>query len=259
MSINVDPDIALDYGIVKEEPIDDEPEDVKPVDLLYDVKYETLQILQNENKALAEKLEEKNQSIAKSKSHIEQMEQRRKQSISDSNVLNRHWNLFDENMRILLQKFDHETTEAVKSGDDTDVASPYLYQLQTLDKDELDEKLTKRMDASLQSLLKVVEAFDKHMIRGQNIARAVKEEIDKDEVLQEANSILQKENPIIQELNKSLKSSLNEMTLKLSTLQDYADSKDTEIEELRNQIDDLECENVKVQERIISLQDDETT
>lgn len=169
--------------------------------------------------------------------------------------MNRYWNQLNEDIRILLQRFDSETADESENKNENEATTSFLMQLSTWDKEELDDKLANRVQVSKRAVAKVIQAFDRLMQRNEKITLALKGELDGqdvpniDEVIRQANIQLQAENRNLQALNTQLHEKYHTNSLKMAELQDSVTAKDVEIAELKNQIDDLRYELEKVGSR----------
>lgn len=119
------------------------------------------------------------------------------------NVINRYWNQLNEDVRILLQRFDAETADEneTKSNcliicgklfhigklysfflDENEATTSFLALLSTWDKAELDEKLANRVAVSQRAVAKLIRAFDRLLQRNEKITQALKGEPDEGRV-----------------------------------------------------------------------------
>ncbi|XP_026481796.1 E3 ubiquitin-protein ligase Bre1 isoform X2 [Ctenocephalides felis] len=211
-----------------------------------------IKVLQFQNKKLAQRIEQRHRSEAELRQRIEQLEKRQTQDDAVLNVVNRYWNQLNEDIRVLLQRFDAETADELENKNENEATTSFLMQLSTWDKEELDDKLANRVQVSKRAVAKIVQVFDRLMQRNEKITLALKEEegaANLDETLQQAFMDVQAENRNLQSLNTSLHEKHHIMCLKTSELQDSVTGKDTEAAELRNQIDDLQYELQKVRSR----------
>lgn len=117
------------------------------------------------------------------------------------NVVNRYWNQLNEDIRILLQRFDAETADESENKsiiivlgslvrwigvylyvyivlDENEATTSFLMQLSTWDKEELNDKLANRVQVSRRAVAKVIQAFDRLMQRNEKITLALKGELD---------------------------------------------------------------------------------
>ncbi|KAI5721501.1 hypothetical protein M8J77_021592 [Diaphorina citri] len=232
-----------------------EPIRIGPISTLEEMD---IKVLQFQNKKLAQRLEQKNRAEAELRSRIEQLEKRQTQDDAVLNVVNRYWNQLNEDIRILLQRFDAETADESESKNENEATTSFLMQLSTWDKEELDEKLANRVQVSKRAVAKIIQAFDRLVQRNEKITLILKGELDNsngepiptlDEAVRDANIQIQAENKTLTEQNTKLHAQYHSISLKISELQDAINGKETEAAELRNQIDDLQYELAKVQAR----------
>lgn len=214
-----------------------------------------MKVLQFQNKKLAQRLEQRHRMEAELRQRIEQLEKRQMQDDAVLNVVNRYWNQLNEDIRVLLQRFDAETADESENKNESEATTSFLMQLSSWDKEELDEKLANRVQVSKRAVSKVVQAFDRLSQRNEKITLALKGEFDGeetpniDEVVRRANAEIQMENRNLQVLNLQLHEKHHTSSLKMSRLQDTIMGKDTLVAELRNQVDDLQYELNKVRAR----------
>ncbi|XP_058803987.1 E3 ubiquitin-protein ligase Bre1 isoform X4 [Phymastichus coffea] len=214
-----------------------------------------MKVLQFQNRKLAQRLEQRHRVETELRQRIEQLEKRQTQDDAVLNVVNRYWNQLNEDIRVLLQRFDAETADESENKNESEATTSFLMQLSSWDKEELDDKLAHRVQVSKRAVSKVVQAFDRLSQRNEKITMALKGEYDGeeapniDEVVKKANSEIQMENRNLQAINIQLHEKYHTISLKMSELQDTITGKDTLAAELRNQIDDLQYELNKVRAR----------
>lgn len=238
-----------------------EPHLMGPISTLEEMD---IKVLQFQNKKLAQRIEQRMRSEAELRQRIEQLEKRQTQDDAVLNVVNRYWNQLNEDVRVLLQRFDAETADESENKNENEVTTSFLAQLSTWDKEELDDKLASRVQVSKRAVAKVVQVIDRLMQRHEKMALALKgtpavaagDETDAkaaaanipdvEETLRQSQIEIMAENRNLQNLNTSLHEKYHTISLKISELQDTLNGKETEAAELRNQIDDLQYELEKV-------------
>ncbi|XP_053594568.1 E3 ubiquitin-protein ligase Bre1 [Microplitis demolitor] len=213
-----------------------------------------MKVLQFQNKKLAQRLEQRHRIEAELRQRIEQLEKRQTQDDAVLNVVNRYWNQLNEDIRVLLQRFDAETADESENKNESEATTSFLMQLSSWDKEELDDKLAHRVQVSKRAVSKVVQTFDRLSQRNEKITLALKGEYNEeappiDEVVKKTNIEIQAENRNLQAINLQLHEKYHAMSLKMSELQDTITGKDTLTAELRNQVDDLQYEVNKVRAR----------
>ncbi|XP_034938815.1 E3 ubiquitin-protein ligase Bre1 isoform X2 [Chelonus insularis] len=211
-----------------------------------------MKVLQFQNKKLAQRLDQRHRTETELRQRIEQLEKRQTQDDAVLNVVNRYWNQLNEDIRLLLQRFDAETADESENKNESEATTSFLMQLSSWDKEELDDKLAHRVQVSKRAVSKVIQAFDRLSQRNEKITLALKGEYNGeeapqiDEVVRKANIEIQAENRNLQAINLQLHEKYHTMSLKMSGLQDAITGKDTLVAELRNQVDDLQYELNKV-------------
>ncbi|XP_058059656.1 E3 ubiquitin-protein ligase Bre1 [Anopheles bellator] len=235
-----------------------EPHLIGPISTLEEMD---IKVLQFQNKKLAQRIEQRIRCESELRSRIEQLEKRQTQDDAVLNVVNRYWNQLNEDIRVLLQRFDAETADESENKNENEVTTSFLMQLATWDKEELDDKLANRVQVSKRAVAKIVQVFDRLMQRNEKLMLAMKGESDEalgkaggggglppdlDETLRQTYIDVMAENRNLQTQNTLLHEKFHTISLKLSEYQDMLNGKETEAAELRNQIDDLQYELEKV-------------
>ncbi|ETN64741.1 E3 ubiquitin-protein ligase Bre1 [Anopheles darlingi] len=231
-----------------------EPHLIGPISTLEEMD---IKVLQFQNKKLAQRIEQRIRCESELRSRIEQLEKRQTQDDAVLNVVNRYWNQLNEDIRVLLQRFDAETADESENKNENEVTTSFLMQLSTWDKEELDDKLANRVQVSKRAVAKIVQVFDRLMQRNEKLMLAMKGEseeaigkggppADLDETLRQTYIDVMAENRNLQTQNTLLHEKFHTISLKLSEYQDMLNGKETEAAELRNQIDDLQYELEKV-------------
>ncbi|KAM3963140.1 LOW QUALITY PROTEIN: E3 ubiquitin-protein ligase Bre1 [Aphomia sociella] len=215
-----------------------------------------IKVLQFQNKKLAQRIEQRHRCEAELRARIEQLEKRQTQDDAVLCVVNRYWNLLNEDIRVLLQRFDAETADESENKNENEATTSFLMQLSTWDKEELDAQLANRVQVSKRAVAKVLQAFDRLQQRNDKIWKAIKGEGEEgvpapslESVVLAANEEVTAENRRLQALSTTLHETHHAMTLRVAQLQDAVNSRDTENAELQNQIDDLQYELLKVRSR----------
>uniref|UniRef100_A0A182PRB6 E3 ubiquitin protein ligase n=1 Tax=Anopheles epiroticus TaxID=199890 RepID=A0A182PRB6_9DIPT len=231
-----------------------EPHLIGPISTLEELD---IKVLKFQNKKLAQRIEQRIRCESELRSRIEQLEKRQTQDDAVLNVVNRYWNQLNEDIRVLLQRFDAETADESENKNENEVTTSFLMQLSTWDKEELDDKLANRVQVSKRAVAKIVQVFDRLMQRNEKLMMALKGESedgkspamappDLDESLRQTYIDVMAENRNLQTQNTLLHEKFHTISLKLSEYQDMLNGKETEAAELRNQIDDLQYELEKV-------------
>ncbi|XP_013112091.1 E3 ubiquitin-protein ligase Bre1 [Stomoxys calcitrans] len=250
-----------------------EPHLIGPVSTLEEMD---IKVLEFQNKKLAQRIEQRMRTEAELRHRIEQLEKRQTQDDAVLNVVNRYWNQLNEDIRVLLQRFDAETADELENRNENEVTTSFLTQLSTWDKEELDDKLANRVQVSKRAVAKVVQVIDRVMQRNEKITMALKGEVPStapagagtsgesageesqtdsstnntlpniEETLKQNHIEIMTENRNLQNLNTSLHEKFHTMSLKMKEYQDALTAKETENAELKNQIDELQYDLEKI-------------
>lgn len=240
-----------------------EPHLIGPVSTLEEMD---IKVLEFQNKKLAQRIEQRMRTEAELRHRIEQLEKRQTQDDAVLNVVNRYWNQLNEDIRVLLQRFDAETADELENRNENEVTTSFLTQLSTWDKEELDDKLANRVQVSKRAVAKIVQVIDRIMQRNEKITMSLKGEPSTsetgdesqtdcgaasnipniEETLKKTHIEIMTENCNLQNLNTSLHEKFHTMSLKMKEYQDALTAKETENAELKNQIDELQYDLEKI-------------
>ncbi|XP_076345558.1 E3 ubiquitin-protein ligase Bre1 isoform X15 [Tachypleus tridentatus] len=158
--------------------------------------------------------------------------------------------LLNEDLRILLQRFDAETSDESETKNENEATTSFVTQLSHWDREELEEKLAQRVQVSTRAVAKVVQAFDRIVQRNHKVMLALKgESSEGDAAVRAANIEVQTENENMHSLVTSLHEKHHLTTLKFAELQDKVAAVETTNAELKNRIEDLEYELSKTKLR----------
>ncbi|KAG0703014.1 E3 ubiquitin-protein ligase Bre1 [Chionoecetes opilio] len=207
-------------------------------------------------KTKVQRLEQRKRIEDDLRSRIEQLEKRQTQSDDVLTVINRYWNQFNEDIRLMLQRFDAETADESETKNESEATTSFLTQLSTWDRDELDEKLVNRVQVSKRAVAKIVQAFDRLHQRNEKVARALKGEglegetpPPLEEGVRELNQELQAENKNLHAQNLAFHERHHLMCLKVAELEEKLQAMDTEKAEMQNRIEDMEYDLSRTRSR----------
>merc|ERR1712142_471698 len=206
-----------------------------------------MKTLRFQNHKLEQRLEQRKRIEEDLRGRIEQLEKRQTQSDDVLTVINRYWNQFNEDIRLMLQRYDAETADESETKNESEATTSFLTQLSTWDREELDEKLVNRVQVSKRAVAKIVQAFDRLHQRNEKVSRALKGEAQEGETLpeleesvRELNTELQQENKNLQSQNLSLHEKHHIMSLKVKELEEKLAAMETEKAECQNRLEDME-------------------
>ena len=135
-----------------------------------------IKTLQFQNRKLGQRLNQKNRVEEQLRERIDQLEKRQTQDDAVINVINRYWNQLNEDIRILLQRFDAETGDELETAGESEATTSFLTALSTWHKQELDEKLASRVQVSQRAVAKIIQVFDHLLQRNEKVSRALRGE-----------------------------------------------------------------------------------
>lgn len=230
-----------------------DPVQLGPISTLEEMDMKTLRF---QNHKLEQRLEQRKKIEEELKGRIEQLEKRQTQSDDVLTVINRYWNQFNEDIRLMLQRYDAETADESETKNESEATTSFLTQLSTWDREELDEKLVNRVQVSKRAVAKIVQAFDRLHQRNEKVSRALKGEAqegetlpDLEESVRELNTELQQENKNLQSQNLSLHEKHHVMSLKVKELDEKLAAMETEKAECQNRLEDMEYDLNKTRNR----------
>lgn len=267
-------------------------------------------MLRAQNRRLAERIQQRQRIESELRGRIEYLEKKLLNDDTKLYAINRYWNQFNEDVRLILQRFEsksdsnNQTNEdsndgetAVESRNENSETTSFLRQLANVDKDELDEELQKRVLLSNRALSKLLQAYNRIIQRNEKIMLTLKErtcedldeqnekpkdddndedtikspdsvddEVDNesknnaklkkikvlkiDDTIKQLNEELTRENKNLNHLVTKMHEKQHTIAMKYNLLTDKIDSKDVQIDELKNRIDELEFQLNKAKTRV---------
>jgi len=229
-----------------------------------------LKTLQFQNRKLGQRLGLKNKIEEELRGRIDQLEKRQTQDDAVINVINRYWNQLNEDIRILLQRFDTECGDENEKRGESEVTTSFIVQLATWHKEELDEKLASRVQVSQRAVGKIIQVFDHLLQRNEKVSKAIRGEKevvepepdssaengetkdDKpsvDETVRELNTRIQEENKNLHQVNTKLHNDIHFTSLQKAELTETLSAETTKAAELQNKYEDAEYELNKIRAR----------
>jgi len=233
--------------------------------------------LQFQNRKLGQRLGLKNKIEEELRARIDQLEKRQTQDDATINVINRYWNQLNEDIRVLLQRFDAETGDELEKKGESESTTSFLTALSTWHKEELDEKLANKVQVSQRAVEKIIQVFDHLLQRNEKISKALRGEKsvkqtendvdgvpeadsqtgeDKennvaslDDAVKELNGKLTEENMKLHQVNTSLHEKNHFLQLKNAELIENNAAETTKCEEMEMKFDDASYELNKFRNR----------
>ncbi|WAR01537.1 BRE1B-like protein [Mya arenaria] len=220
-----------------------------------------MKVLQFQNKKLVERIDQRKRAEEELHKRIEQLENRQRTDDAVLMIVNRYWNQLDEDVRVLVQRFDAETADEDENKNQSTETTSFLALLSTWDRQELEQRLGQRRQEI--SPIKQEPEVKKESEEGSEVKQEpeeaggdvkveVKEEPMESEPAETSHSTalasamreelqeLQMENKRLHNLVTDLHQRHHQHTLKVAELQDKLTAAETEIAELKNKVEDAE-------------------
>ncbi|GFS28011.1 E3 ubiquitin-protein ligase Bre1 [Elysia marginata] len=157
------------------------PYDSLQLGKIYSLEELDLKVLVFQNKKLAERIEQRKKAELELRKRIEQLENRQRTDDAVLMIVNRYWNQLDEDVRVLLQRFDAETSDETETKNESSELTSFLTLLSTWDKQELEEKLGQRVEFSKRAIGKLLQAFDRMLQRNEKLHHAMEDKVEEEQ------------------------------------------------------------------------------
>uniref|UniRef100_A0A8C4KI73 E3 ubiquitin protein ligase n=1 Tax=Dromaius novaehollandiae TaxID=8790 RepID=A0A8C4KI73_DRONO len=237
-----------------------------------------IRTLQTKNRKLAEMLDQRQAIEDELREHIEKLERRQATDDASLLIINRYWNQFDENIRIILKRFDldqglgdllserkalvvpepepdsdsnQERKDERERGEGLEPAFSFLATLASSTSEEIESQLQERVESSRRAVAQIVMMYDKlqekmdvlsHKLNSGDISLM-------EEAVLELNSYLSHENGRLQELADILQEKHRIMSQEFSKLQEKVETAESRVSVLETMIDDLQWDIDKIRKR----------
>ncbi|NWS88728.1 BRE1A ligase, partial [Toxostoma redivivum] len=237
-----------------------------------------IRTLQTKNRKLAEMLDQRQAIEDELREHIEKLERRQATDDASLLIINRYWNQFDENIRIILKRFDldqglgdllserkalvvpepepdsdsnQERKDERERGEGLEPAFSFLATLASSTSEEIESQLQERVESSRRAVAQIVTMYDKlqekvdvlsHKLNSGDISLM-------EEAVVELNSYLSHENGRLQELADVLQEKHRVMSQEFSKLQERVETAESRVSILETMIDDLQWDIDKIRKR----------
>ncbi|XP_022339977.2 E3 ubiquitin-protein ligase Bre1-like [Crassostrea virginica] len=139
-----------------------------------------MKVLRFQNKKLVERIEQRKRSEDELKRRIDSLENRQRTDDAVLMIVNRYWNQLDEDIRVLLQRFDAETADETETKNESDETKAFLTLLSTWDKQELEQKLGQRVEFSKRAIGKLLQAFDRLLQRNEKLNKGIQGKVNQE-------------------------------------------------------------------------------
>nr|XP_031363333.1 E3 ubiquitin-protein ligase BRE1A [Lonchura striata domestica] len=237
-----------------------------------------IRTLQTKNRKLAEMLDQRQAIEDELREHIEKLERRQATDDASLLIINRYWNQFDENIRIILKRFDldqglgdllserkalvvpepepdsdsnQERKDERERGEGLEPAFSFLATLASSTSEEIESQLQERVESSRRAVAQIVTMYDKlqekvdvlsHKLNSGDISLM-------EEAVVELNTYLSQENGRLQELADVLQEKHRVMSQEFSKLQERVETAESRVSVLETMIDDLQWDIDKIRKR----------
>ncbi|XP_074139104.1 E3 ubiquitin-protein ligase BRE1A isoform X3 [Sminthopsis crassicaudata] len=235
-----------------------------------------IRTLQTKNRKLAEMLDQRQTIEDELREHIEKLERRQATDDASLLIVNRYWSQFDENIRIILKRYDLEqglgdllterkalvvpepepdSDSNQERKDDRDrglePAFSFLATLASSTSEEMESQLQERVESSRRAVSQIVTVYDKLQEKVDVLFRKLNsgDALVVEEAVQELNSFLSHENGRLQELADLLQEKHRTMSQEFSKLQSKVETAESRVSVLETMIDDLQWDIDKIRKR----------
>ncbi|XP_012711106.2 E3 ubiquitin-protein ligase BRE1A [Fundulus heteroclitus] len=237
-----------------------------------------IKALQAKNRKLGESLDQRQVIEDELRERIERLETRQATDDASLLILNRYWNQFDENIRLLIRRYDQASSEPEKSptgegrslkpetpepdgdsnqerakdrGHQGETTNSFLATLASSTSEEMEAELQERVESSQKQANRVVEIYRNL----KSTLDQLKAELDSGtegglkQVAAKLNSLLSRENELLQQLTEDLKQKHSHMTNESRSLGRAANKADQRVSELQARIEELQWDMEKIRRR----------
>ncbi|KAF3693868.1 E3 ubiquitin-protein ligase BRE1A [Channa argus] len=237
-----------------------------------------IKALQAKNRKLGESLDQRQGIEDELRERIERLETRQATDDASLLILNRYWNQFDENVQLIIRRYDQASSEPEKSpasegrslkpetpepdgdsnqerskdrGHQGETTNSFLATLASSSSEEMEAELKERVESSQKQASRVVEIYDCL----KNTVGQLKAELDSGaesslwQVASKLNSLLTRENERLQQMTEDLKQKHSHMTSESRTLGRAVNKADQRINELQVLIEELQWDMEKIRRR----------
>ncbi|KAM9097642.1 E3 ubiquitin-protein ligase BRE1A isoform X1 [Sarcophilus harrisii] len=237
-----------------------------------------IRTLQTKNRKLAEMLDQRQTIEDELREHIEKLERRQATDDASLLIVNRYWSQFDENIRIILKRYDleqglgdllterkalvvpepepdsdsnQERKDDRERGEGLEPAFSFLATLASSTSEEMESQLQERVESSRRAVSQIVTVYDKLQEKVDVLFRKLNsgDALVVEEAVQELNSFLSHENGRLQELADLLQEKHRTMSQEFSKLQSKVETAESRVSVLETMIDDLQWDIDKIRKR----------
>ncbi|XP_073540485.1 E3 ubiquitin-protein ligase BRE1A [Phyllobates terribilis] len=237
-----------------------------------------LRTLQVKNKKLAGMLDQRQAIEDELRDRIETLEKRQATDDASLLIINRYWSQFDENIRILLGRYDldqdlgeflserkalvipepepdsdsnSERKDSERGDGLTESSFSFLGTLASSSSEEIESQLQERVESSRRAVARIVLVYDRLHARLDQVSAKLNsnDPSQMEEAVKELSSMLTNENIRLQEVCKRLQEKQQNMTQEFSQLQTRLENAESRVSVLDSLIEDLQWDIDKVRKR----------
>lgn len=237
-----------------------------------------LRTLQVKNKKLAGMLDQRQAIEDELRDRIETLEKRQATDDASLLIINRYWSQFDENIRILLGRYDldqdlgeflterkalsipepepdsdsnSERKDSERGEGLPDQPLSFLATLASSSSEEIESQLQERVESSRRAVARIVSVYDRLHTRLDQLSSKLDsaEPSQIEEAVKEIDFLLSNENVRLQEVCSRLQEKQQNMTQEFTQLQSRLENAESRVSHLDGLIEDLQWDIDKVRKR----------
>ncbi|XP_039623436.1 E3 ubiquitin-protein ligase BRE1A [Polypterus senegalus] len=239
------------------------------------------------NRKLAEALDQRQGIEDELRDTIEKLERRQATDDASLLIINRYWSQFDENIRLIMKRYDLETqlsdlvtdrrtlepTEIEHDSDSNQERSSvrekereerdskredrgqseaplsFLANLASSSSEEMESQLQERLEFSQRAVERTVEIYDSLQETIERLEGAITDPERFQELVTELNGLLSRENQRLQELADLLQEKHRRTSKEFSVLGKKVEKADSRVSELQSKTEDLQWDIDKIRKR----------
>ncbi|KAI5104903.1 E3 ubiquitin-protein ligase BRE1A [Silurus meridionalis] len=237
-----------------------------------------IKALQVKNRKLGDALDQRQVIEDELRERVERLETRQATDDASLLILNRYWNQFDDNMRLIARRYDQSESQPVESqpvegrslkpgtpepdgdsnqerakdrGQQGEGASSFLAMLASSSSEEMEAELKERVESSCKQASCVVEICECLKTTVDQLKKDLDSNLDgrHSEIAARLNTLLANENERLRQLTDDLKQKHSHMTSESRSLARAASRADNRISELQVSIEELQWDTEKIRRR----------
>ncbi|KAG5263958.1 hypothetical protein AALO_G00270530 [Alosa alosa] len=237
-----------------------------------------IKALQVKNRKLGESLDQRQVIEDELRERVERLETRQATDDASLLILNRYWNQFDENVRLIARRYDQSGGEPVDGhvsegrslkpdtpepdgdsnqerakdrGQQGETSNSFLATLASSSSEEMEAELQERVESSCKQAHRVADIYTSLKRTVDQLKKTLDTGADSNlwEVATQLNSLLGSENERLRQLTDSLKQKHSQMTSESRGLGRAATRADNRISELQVMVEELQWDMEKIRRR----------